>query len=41
MVHLFNHATHHRGQLTRLLSQPRHDVGDTDMTKLLEFRAPA
>ena len=29
--HLFNHQTHHRGQLTTLLSQRGHDVGATDL----------
>ena len=29
--HLFNHQTHHRGQLTTLLCQMGHDVGSTDL----------
>ena len=29
--HLFNHQTHHRGQVTTLLSQMNRDVGPTDM----------
>jgi uncharacterized damage-inducible protein DinB len=29
--HLFNHQTHHRGQLTTLLCQLGHDVGPTDL----------
>lgn len=29
--HLFNHQTHHRGQITTLLSQLGHDVGATDL----------
>ena len=29
--HLFNHQTHHRGQLTTLLSQSGIDVGPTDL----------
>ncbi len=29
--HLFNHQTHHRGQLTTLLSQHKIDVGATDL----------
>lgn len=29
-AHLFNHQTHHRGQVTTLLSQLGHDVGGTD-----------
>jgi len=28
--HLFNHQTHHRGQVTTLLNQMGHDVGMTD-----------
>ncbi|MDC7700942.1 DinB family protein [Vogesella indigofera] len=31
LVHLFNHQTHHRGQLTTLLSQIGLDVGVTDL----------
>ena len=31
LVHLFNHQTHHRGQLTTLLSQLGLDVGVTDL----------
>ena len=33
--HLFNHQTHHRGQVTTLLSQLGHDPGVTDMLALL------
>ncbi|RJE77579.1 diguanylate cyclase [Pseudoalteromonas sp. MSK9-3] len=33
--HLFNHQTHHRGQLTTLFSQMQYDVGPTDF--LLEI----
>lgn len=29
--HMFNHETHHRGQLTTLLSQMGHDIGPTDL----------
>lgn len=29
--HLFNHQTHHRGQITTLLSQSGRDVGVTDL----------
>jgi len=29
--HLFNHQTHHRGQLTTLLFQLGHDPGPTDL----------
>jgi uncharacterized damage-inducible protein DinB len=28
--HLFNHQTHHRGQLSTLLNQMNYDIGDTD-----------
>ncbi|ACK72028.1 DinB family protein [Gloeothece citriformis PCC 7424] len=31
VVHLFNHQTHHRGQLTALLSQLGYDYGVTDL----------
>lgn len=30
-LHLFNHQTHHRGQVTTLLSQAGHDPGVTDL----------
>ena len=30
-VHLFNHGTHHRGQLTTLVRQAGHDPGVTDL----------
>lgn len=30
VAHLFNHQTHHRGQLTTLLHQLGHDPGVTD-----------
>lgn len=33
--HMFNHQTHHRGQLTTLLTQMGHDVGVTDFPKLI------
>lgn len=33
--HLFNHHTHHRGQLTTLLSQQGVDVGITDLLTLI------
>ncbi len=33
--HLFNHQTHHRGQLTTLFSQLGHDPGVTDMIAFL------
>ena len=31
VVHLFNHETHHRGQLTTLISQAGVDPGVTDL----------
>lgn len=31
VAHLFNHQTHHRGQVTTLLSQRGIDPGDTDL----------
>lgn len=31
VAHLFNHQTHHRGQVTTLLSQMRLEVGTTDL----------
>lgn len=33
--HLFNHQTHHRGQLTTLLSQQGVDIGITDLLTLI------
>ena len=36
-VHLFNHQTHHRGQLTTLLSQLGIDPGVTDLPMLPDF----
>lgn len=33
--HLFNHQTHHRGQITTLLSQRGLDVGATDLLELI------
>lgn len=35
VTHFFNHQTHHRGQLTTLLSQLGHDPGVTDLIVLL------
>jgi uncharacterized damage-inducible protein DinB len=34
VVHLFNHGTHHRGQLTTLLTQIGLDPGETDIPKM-------
>ena len=31
VVHLFNHQTHHRGQVTTLLTQQGNDPGSTDL----------
>lgn len=31
VTHMFNHQTHHRGQVTTLLSQMGHDIGPTDI----------
>jgi uncharacterized damage-inducible protein DinB len=36
LLHFFNHQTHHRGQVTTLLSQAGIDVGDTDLCVLVE-----
>lgn len=36
VAHLFNHQTHHRGQLTTLLSQSGVDYGTTDLMWLPE-----
>lgn len=33
--HLFNHQTHHRGQITTLLSQQDVDIGITDLLTLI------
>ena len=38
--HLFNHQTHHRGQLTTLLSQLGHDPGSTDFILLAFMPEP-
>lgn len=35
LMHLFNHQTHHRGQVTTLLSQAGVDVGVTDLLMLI------
>ena len=32
VIHMFNHQTHHRGQVTTLLSQMNLDIGSTDIT---------
>ena len=35
LVHFFNHQTHHRGQVTTLLTQAGQDVGVTDVLALM------
>ncbi len=35
VMHFFNHQTHHRGQITTLLSQAGIDVGVTDLVALI------
>jgi len=35
LMHFFNHQTHHRGQVTTLLSQAGVDVGMTDLLALI------
>lgn len=35
LTHLFNHQTHHRGQVTTVLTQLGHDVGVTDLVALM------
>ncbi|MFT6582096.1 MAG: putative damage-inducible protein DinB [Alphaproteobacteria bacterium] len=36
VVHMFNHQTHHRGQLTTLFNQMGVDIGATDLTFMPE-----
>ncbi len=38
LLHFFNHQTHHRGQLTTLLSQQGINVGITDLLTLIPER---
>jgi len=40
VAHFFNHQTHHRGQLTTLLSQRGLDPGVTDLIWLPELQRP-
>ncbi|MGJ7903914.1 DinB family protein [Lysobacter sp. 1R34A] len=40
LMHFFNHQTHHRGQVTTLLTQAGEDVGATDLMVLLPQHAP-
>jgi len=37
VTHLFNHQTHHRGQVTTLLSQRGLDIGTTDLPFMAQF----
>ena len=37
VTHMFNHATHHRGQITTLLSQLGLDMGSTDIPFMPRF----
>jgi uncharacterized damage-inducible protein DinB len=39
VTHLFNHQTHHRGQLTTLLNQLGYDVGVTDLPAMPQFQS--
>jgi len=39
VAHIFNHQTHHRGQITTLLSQQGHDPGVTDLFAMLREEA--
>jgi uncharacterized damage-inducible protein DinB len=37
--HVFNHQTHHRGQITTLLTQQGLDIGSTDLVAMLREEA--
>jgi len=39
VAHVFNHQTHHRGQITTLLMQQGHDPGVTDLYAMLREEA--
>ncbi len=39
VTHMFNHQTHHRGQVTTLIKQLGHDPGITDLPWLPEFES--
>ncbi|OIQ80548.1 DinB family protein [mine drainage metagenome] len=39
LLHVFNHQTHHRGQVTTLLAQAGVDVGVTDLVALVPEQA--
>jgi uncharacterized damage-inducible protein DinB len=41
VTHLFNHQTHHRGQVTTLLTQMGHDIGSTDIPFMPMFPSHA
>lgn len=41
LMHFFNHQTHHRGQVTTLLSQAGIDVGITDLLALIPNESDA
>ena len=41
VTHMFNHQTHHRGQVTTLLSQIDLDIGATDIPFMSQFHAQA
>ena len=38
VTHMYNHETHHRGQLTTLLSQMGLDIGTTDIPFMPQFQ---
>ena len=38
ITHMFNHQTHHRGQITTLLSQMGLDIGPTDIPFMPQFQ---
>jgi uncharacterized damage-inducible protein DinB len=40
VTHMFNHQTHHRGQVTTLLSQMGLDIGSTDIPFMEQFSNP-
>jgi uncharacterized damage-inducible protein DinB len=40
-THLFNHQTHHRGQLTTVLNQQCMDIGSTDLPFMPRFECGA
>ncbi len=40
VVHLFNHQTHHRGQVTTLLTQMGLDIGSTDIPFMPQWSGP-